>query len=132
MLREAPLGATGAERQMNLDPATVSTLAEVSTATLTTILLKRGLRNLWLRGNQPLQPGQPRRVGPAFTLRFVPARRHGHHAGRYVRDVDEVPSASEGGVGRAGEGAAVGGVRARVGRTGTQDASAAAVAGGSP
>jgi len=73
MLRVS-LGPAGAERQMNLDSATAATLAEMSTATLTTILLKRGLRNVWLRGTRPLQPGQPRRVGPAFTLRFVPAR----------------------------------------------------------
>jgi regulator of RNase E activity RraA len=29
---------------------------------------------VWLRGSQPLQPGQPHTVGRAFTLRFVPAR----------------------------------------------------------
>jgi regulator of RNase E activity RraA len=27
-----------------------------------------------MRGAKPLRPGQPRLVGPAFTLRFVPAR----------------------------------------------------------
>ena len=59
---------------MSLDPAIVATLSRVSTATLTTVLLKKGLRNVWMRGTRPLQPGQPRVVGPAFTLRFVPAR----------------------------------------------------------
>lgn len=59
---------------MPLDPAVVQTLSQVSTATLTTILLKKGLRNTWLRGTLPLRPGQPRLVGPAFTLRFIPAR----------------------------------------------------------
>ena len=59
---------------MSLDPATVATLSGVSTATLTTVLLKKGLRNVWMRGTRPLAPGQPRLVGPAFTLRFVPAR----------------------------------------------------------
>lgn len=49
-------------------------LRGVSTATLTTVLLKKGLRNVWIRGAMPLTPGQPRIVGPAFTLRFVPAR----------------------------------------------------------
>jgi len=43
-------------------------------ATITTILLKKGLRNVWMRGTRPLSPGHPRIVGPAFTLRFVPAR----------------------------------------------------------
>jgi regulator of RNase E activity RraA len=57
-----------------LDPAPARALAGVSTATLTTVLLKKGLRNLWLRGTRPLRPGQPRVVGRAFTLRFVPAR----------------------------------------------------------
>jgi regulator of RNase E activity RraA len=52
----------------------IETLQQVSTATLTTILLKKGLRNVWMRDTRPLAPGQPRIVGPAFTLRFVPAR----------------------------------------------------------
>jgi len=57
-----------------LDPSFVETLKGVSTATLTTVLLKKGLRNVWLRGTRPIRPGQPRIVGRAFTLRFVPAR----------------------------------------------------------
>jgi regulator of RNase E activity RraA len=48
--------------------------SQVSTATLTTVLLKKGLRNVWMRGPRPLKPGQTRLVGRAFTLRFVPAR----------------------------------------------------------
>src|SRR5450830_532253 len=59
---------------MQLDAATIEILAQVTTATLTTLLLKKGLRNVWLRGTRPLRAGQPRRVGRAFTLRFVPAR----------------------------------------------------------
>lgn len=59
---------------MPLTAETVAILSDVSTATLTTVLLKKGLRNVWLRGTRPLRPGQPRMVGPAFTLRFVPAR----------------------------------------------------------
>ncbi len=57
-----------------LDATLVDALAGVSTATLTTVLLKKGLRNVWLRGTRPLVAGQPRTVGRAFTLRFVPAR----------------------------------------------------------
>lgn len=49
-------------------------LKAITTASLTTVLLKHGLRNVWLRGPMPLQPGAPRLVGRAFTLRFVPAR----------------------------------------------------------
>ena len=59
---------------MPLDQATAAALSSVSTATLTTVLLKQGLRNVWVRGAAPLRADQPRRVGPAFTLRFVPAR----------------------------------------------------------
>ncbi len=54
--------------------AVFKALAGVTTATLTTILLKKGLRNVWIRGAFPLAPGAPRVVGRAFTLRFVPAR----------------------------------------------------------
>jgi regulator of RNase E activity RraA len=57
-----------------LDPAKVRALCAVTTATLTTVLLKHGLRNVWLRGTRPLAAGQPRVAGRAFTLRFVPAR----------------------------------------------------------
>jgi regulator of RNase E activity RraA len=59
---------------MALDAAALETLESVSTATITTILLKKGLRNVWMRGPRPIRGGQPRRAGPAFTLRFVPAR----------------------------------------------------------
>lgn len=59
---------------MPISKEAIETLEQVSTATLTTVLLKKGLRNVWLRGSRPLRSGQPRLVGPAFTLRFVPAR----------------------------------------------------------
>ena len=57
-----------------LNPEVIETLKRVTTATLTTVLLKKGLRNVWMRGTRPLRPDQPRQVGRAFTLRFVPAR----------------------------------------------------------
>jgi regulator of RNase E activity RraA len=59
---------------MSSDSRIVEVLSSVATATITTILLKKGLRNVWLRGVQPLKPDQPRMVGRAFTLRFVPMR----------------------------------------------------------
>jgi len=59
---------------MALDKHVIETLSHITTATITTLLLKKGLRNVWMRGTKPLNPGQPRLVGPAFTLRFVPAR----------------------------------------------------------
>jgi regulator of RNase E activity RraA len=62
------------ENPMSLDAKTVATLSAISTATITTVLLQKGLRNVWMRGTKPLRPDQPRIVGRAFTLRFVPAR----------------------------------------------------------
>jgi regulator of RNase E activity RraA len=59
---------------MELDETTKTALCGIATATLTTVLLKKGLRNVWLRGTRPLRPNQKRVAGPAFTLRFVPAR----------------------------------------------------------
>lgn len=57
-----------------LDADLIRTLSNVTTATLTTVLLKKGLRHVWLRGTMPIKSDQPRCVGRAFTLRFVPAR----------------------------------------------------------
>ena len=51
----------------------LKTLERVSTPTLTTVLLKKGLRNVFIRGARPLGECQ-RVVGPAFTLNFIPAR----------------------------------------------------------
>jgi regulator of RNase E activity RraA len=60
---------------MTLDPDLAATLRGVSTATITTVLLKKGVRRAWLRGPRPLPNAAGKRlVGPAFTLRFVPAR----------------------------------------------------------
>ena len=59
---------------MQLEPRVLQILSGITTATLTTLLLKKGLRNVWLRGARPLRTGQPRLIGRAFTLRFVPAR----------------------------------------------------------
>jgi regulator of RNase E activity RraA len=59
---------------MAFDETTRATLCGIATATLTTVLLKKGLRNVWLRGTRPLRPDQKRAAGLAFTLRFVPAR----------------------------------------------------------
>ena len=59
---------------MSVDQNIIETLSTITTATLSTLLLKKGLRNVWIRGARPLKDGQPRIVGRAFTLRFVPAR----------------------------------------------------------
>lgn len=55
------------------DALTRRHLNHASTATVTTQLFKRGLRNRFLKDVAPLKPGQ-RMVGPARTLRYVPMR----------------------------------------------------------
>lgn len=57
-----------------LDPVARAKLAQTSTATISTILFKQGLRNLWIRGARAALTNQVRIVGPAFTMRFIPAR----------------------------------------------------------
>jgi len=52
----------------------VATLRTITTATISTILFKRGLRNVWLRGPMSMAENTPRVAGRAFTMRFVPAR----------------------------------------------------------
>ena len=54
--------------------ACLAALQRVSTATLTTALFKRGLRNTFMRGVRPLARYPHNLVGPAFTLRNIPAR----------------------------------------------------------
>src|SRR5207248_8912701 len=49
-------------------------LLSVSTATLTTIMFKRGFRNCFIGGIQPLNAEHARMAGPAYTLRYIPAR----------------------------------------------------------
>jgi regulator of RNase E activity RraA len=57
-----------------MNPDTRRKLMGVSTATLCTALFKRGLRNQFIQDVRPLNPGLPNMVGPAFTLRYIPAR----------------------------------------------------------
>lgn len=59
---------------MLLDPAVKAALESASTATITTVLLKKGIRRAWMRGPMPLYAAERRIAGRAFTLRFVPAR----------------------------------------------------------
>jgi regulator of RNase E activity RraA len=52
----------------------LDTLKNVTTGTITTMLLKKGIRRSWMAGAMPLGSAGKRVVGPAFTLRFVPVR----------------------------------------------------------
>ena len=49
-------------------------LMSVSVATLATALFKRGLRNQVIQGVHPVGAKGRNMVGPAFTLRYIPAR----------------------------------------------------------
>src|ERR1700724_198322 len=58
-----------------LNPETLDLLKNVNTATITTQLFKRGFRNLFMQGVAPIGKLENlNMVGPAFTLRNIPAR----------------------------------------------------------
>jgi regulator of RNase E activity RraA len=70
-----------------------------STATLTTQLFKRGLRNTFVQRVRRLTPGAPVMVGEAFTLRMIPAREDLDHPGMFTdrshpqrRAIEECPA----------------------------------------
>jgi len=68
---------------MALSDETRRRLAACSSATLSTQLFKRGLRNQVLMGVSRITPGAPTLVGEAFTLRNIPAREDIDHIGVY-------------------------------------------------
>jgi len=49
-------------------------LMHVSVATLATALFKRGFRNQTIQDVRPVKPKGRNMVGPAYTLRYIPAR----------------------------------------------------------
>ncbi|MGB5347684.1 MAG: ribonuclease activity regulator RraA, partial [Woeseia sp.] len=53
---------------------TRSILENTSTASIATLLFKRGLRNQFVQNVGRLNPPGKRMVGPVFTLRYIPAR----------------------------------------------------------
>ena len=60
-----------------MNPKTKEQLMGVSTATLCTALFKRGLRSQFIQDVRPVAGvgmGRPNMVGPAYTLRYIPAR----------------------------------------------------------
>jgi regulator of RNase E activity RraA len=84
-----------------MNPATRQALSGVSTATLCTALFKRGLRNQFIQGVRPLNPALPTMVGPAYTLRTIPAREDLNPISVFLdrahpqrRAVEECPSGS--------------------------------------
>jgi len=65
-----------------LRASTRDALLKVATSTLTGALFRRGLRNMFLQEVSPLRVDQPRMVGLAFTMRFIPSREDKNTAGR--------------------------------------------------
>jgi regulator of RNase E activity RraA len=60
---------------LSLAPDIIARIEKVTTATITTMLLKKGIRRCWMSGPMPFSGDTGKRlVGPAFTLRFVPVR----------------------------------------------------------
>lgn len=60
-----------------LDQTIIDQLRQVSVATVTTALYKRGLRNQMIQDVYPVgrnRPASERLIGPAYTLRYMPAR----------------------------------------------------------
>jgi regulator of RNase E activity RraA len=49
-------------------------LRQVTTGTVTSMLLKKGIRRCWMHGPMPLAGRGQRIIGPAFTMRFIPVR----------------------------------------------------------
>jgi regulator of RNase E activity RraA len=57
-----------------LEPSILIDLKTTNTATICARLFRRGLRNVLLRNVRPLRNYGAPMVGPAYTLRFIPAR----------------------------------------------------------
>ena len=60
--------------QTPLAPETLNLFRQVSTATVTMQLLKRGLRAIFVEKAKPLDPSAPRLLGEAYTVRLIPMR----------------------------------------------------------
>jgi regulator of RNase E activity RraA len=58
----------------NDDTVFFNDLRKVTTDSVAAVLLRKGLRNQWVRGPMPMRVDFPRTVGRAFTMRFIPAR----------------------------------------------------------
>ena len=68
-----------------MNEATREKLMGVSVATLATALFKRGLRNQVIQGVHPLGRKGRNMVGPAFTLRYMPAREDRNQLSEFLK-----------------------------------------------
>lgn len=92
---------TATTDHLGLDPAVRATLGRVGSANVANVLLARGLRNVMMLGLAPLADGQEQLVGPAYTLRFIPAREdldsmaeYGRNENMHRRAIEECPPGS--------------------------------------
>ena len=81
---------------MTLSNETRKQLEGVSTATLATALFKRGLRNQVIQNVSPLGKLKKNMVGPAYTLRYIPAREDLNEITAFENDLDRTLSAAIG------------------------------------
>jgi regulator of RNase E activity RraA len=76
-------------------------LQSIPTSTINAVLFRRGLRNTYVRGVHLINAGAGRMVGPAYTLRYIPAREDLDHLDQFEnlghpqrKAVEECPSGS--------------------------------------
>ncbi|RIY01632.1 ribonuclease activity regulator RraA [Aureimonas flava] len=62
------------QHEVDVPLSVIERLRNVSSGSLTTELFKKGLRQCFLVGLQPMNPNAVRFAGEAFTLRMIPAR----------------------------------------------------------
>lgn len=86
---------------IGLDEEIRAKLMRVGSANVANVLLKRGFRNVMMLGLSPLTADQPQMVGPAYTLRFIPAREdidsmatYGRQDNLHRRAIEEAPAGS--------------------------------------
>lgn len=84
---------------LELNQQTRKYLEQSGTATIANMLLKRGFRNVYMLGLSPVRKKQRPMVGPAFTLRFIPAREdldnmtnYSHSDNLHRRAIEECPA----------------------------------------
>lgn len=89
------------ETVMQIDPQVREKLLQVGSANVANVLLSKGFRNVMMLGLSPLSADQPQMVGPAYTLRFIPAREdldsmanYGKTDNKHRRAIEECPSGS--------------------------------------
>ncbi|QWF20603.1 ribonuclease activity regulator RraA [Nocardioides sp. LMS-CY] len=83
------------------EEAALEQLRQVGTANVANALYTRGFRNVVLHGVVPLGTDQEQLVGPAYTLRFIPAREDLDSLDEYAEDsnlhrraIEEAPPGS--------------------------------------